>query len=315
MNKEIVVTYFEPFGGRTTNTSKEVAGQLSSYFSIELPVSWEKAGKTLLENLPKETKYLFLLGEAGSYQDVTVELVARNISDGVDNYGVKKEEKKIDDGNNLTSSIVFNKKELPVNYSYSAGKYLCNFIYYFSLKNIKGTKIVFIHLPYPRDNLSISDMKEKVEEIISYVTSNKYKIEVNDYQHISKAFKDIRKEVFIKEQGFEYEFDSIDYEATHFLLSVDNQPVGTCRLFFDKELNAYHLGRVAVKKEYRHLGIGSMLLLEVEKYLCQIGVSSVILGSQLTVTIFYKKNGYLEYGDIYLDEGVEHIHMKKKICG
>ena len=315
MSKEIVITYFEPFGGRTTNTSEEVAGQLSSYFSIELPVSWDKAGQVLLEKLPKETKYLFLLGEAGSYQDVTVELVAKNISNGVDNYGVKKVEEKIDDGNNLVTSIVFNKKELPVKYSYSAGKYLCNYIYYFSLKNIKGTKIVFIHLPYPRDDLSISDMKEKVEEIISYVTLNKYLIEVNDYERINKAFKDIREEVFIKEQGFEYEFDDIDYEATHFLLYVNNKPVGTCRLFFDKELNAYHLGRVAVKKEYRHLGIGSMLLLEVEKYLCQIEVNSVILGSQLTATIFYKKNGYLEYGDIYLDEGVEHIHMKKEICG
>ena len=315
MSKEIVVTYFEPFGGRITNTSKEVAGQLSSYFSIELPVSWDSAGQVLLEKLPKETKYLFLLGEAGSYQDVTVELVARNISNGVDNYGVKKVEEKIDGGNNLVTSIVFNKKELPVKYSCSTGKYLCNFIYYFSLKNIKGTKIMFIHLPYPRDDLSINDMKEKVEEIISYVTSNKYKIEVNDYKHINKSFKNIREEVFIKEQGFEYEFDDIDYEATHFLLFVDNKPVGTCRLFFDKELNAYHLGRVAVKKEYRHLGVGSILLLEVEKYLCQLGVDSVILGSQITATDFYKKNGYVEYGDIYLDEGVEHIHMKKEICG
>ena len=315
MNKEIVVTYFEPFGGRTTNTSEEVAGQLPSYFSIELPVSWDSAGQVLLEKLPKETKYLFLLGEAGSYQDVTVELVARNISNGVDNYGVKKVEEKIDGGNNLVTSIVFNKKELPVKYSCSTGKYLCNFIYYFSLKNIKGTKIMFIHLPYPRDDLSINDMKEKVEEIISYVTSNKYKIEVNDYKHINKSFKNIREEVFIKEQGFEYEFDDIDYEATHFLLFVDNKPVGTCRLFFDKELNAYHLGRVAVKKEYRHLGVGSILLLEVEKYLCQLGVDSVILGSQITATDFYKKNGYVEYGDIYLDEGVEHIHMKKEICG
>ena len=315
MSKEIVVTYFEPFGGRATNTSKEVAGQLSSYFSIELPVSWDSAGQVLLEKLPKETKYLFLLGEAGSYRDVTVELVARNISNGVDNYGIKKEEEKIDDGNNLVTSIMFNKKELPIKYSYSAGKYLCNFIYYFSLKNIKGTKIVFVHLPYPRDDLSISDMKEKVEEIISYVASNKYKIEVNDYQRINKAFKDIREEVFIKEQEFEYEFDDTDYEATHFLLYVNNQPAGTCRLFFDKELNSYHLGRVAVKKEYRNLGVGSMLLLEAEKYLCQLGKNSVILGSQQTATIFYKKNGYLEYGDIYLDEGVEHIHMKKEICG
>ena len=172
MSKEITITYFEPFGGRVTNTSKEVAGLLSIYFSIELPVSWDNAGKVLLEKLPKTTKYLFLLGEAGSYQDVTVELKARNISNGVDNYNVKKEEEKIDESReDLSTSIIFDKEKLPVLYSDNAGKYLCNYIYYFSLKNIKGTKIVFIHLPYPREGLSLIDMKEKVEKIISYVVS------------------------------------------------------------------------------------------------------------------------------------------------
>ena len=136
MNKEIVLTYFEPFGGRETNTSEEVVSQLSTYFSFELPVSWENAGKVLLENLPKETKYLFLVGEAKSYHDVTVELVARNLASGIDNNGVKKEETIGE--NNLITPIVFGKKDLSVNYSYNAGKYLCNYIYYFSLKNIKG---------------------------------------------------------------------------------------------------------------------------------------------------------------------------------
>ena len=171
MNKEIVVTYFEPFGGRDTNTSKEVASLLSSYFSIELPVSWDNAEKVLLDNLTKNTKCLFLLGEAKSYQDVTVELVARNIANGVDNYGVQKIEENIGQ-DNLETSIDFSKANLRVNYSDNAGKYLCNYIYYFSLKNIKGTNIVFIHLPYPRDDLSTIDMKEKVEEVISYVVRN-----------------------------------------------------------------------------------------------------------------------------------------------
>ena len=149
MNKGIVVTYFEPFGGRETNTSEEVAKLLPQYFSIELPVSWIDVGNVLLEKLPKGTKYLFLLGEAGKYQDVTVELVARNIANGEDNKHIKKEEEIIGD-NNLTTSTMFNKKDLNVNYSTNAGKYLCNYSYYFSLKNIKGTNIVFIHLPYPR---------------------------------------------------------------------------------------------------------------------------------------------------------------------
>lgn len=312
MNKEIVVTFFEPFGGRDTNTSKEVANLLAAYFSIELPVSWDNVEKVLLEKLPKDTKYLFMLGEAGSYKDVTVELVARNTANGIDN----EKEEKIDEtigGTNLVTSVIFNKKELDVNYSNNAGKFLCNYSYYFSLKNMKDTKVVFVHLPYPRDDLSIENMKDKVETIINYVVSNKYRLEVGECESLNPAFKYIRETVFIKEQKFEYEFDEIDNISIHFLLYYEDIPVATCRLFFDEKLVSYHLGRFAVLKEYRHLGIGSTLLLEVEKYLYQMGTKQIVLGSQLIATEFYKKSGYKEYGDIYLDEGVEHIHMKKEL--
>ena len=41
----------------------------------------------------------------------------------------------------------------------------------------------------------------------------------------------IRKEVFVKEQGFKNEFDEKDNEA-HFLVGYENgSPVATCRIF------------------------------------------------------------------------------------
>lgn len=313
MNKRIAITYFEPFGGRDTNTSKEVASLLSNYQTIMLPVNWDEVGEVLSKNVSRDTEYLFMLGEAGSYQDVTIELVARNIANGVDNQKVEKQNEIIG-GTNLITPIVFNKKELPATYSFNAGKYLCNYSYYFSLKNMKGTKVVFVHLPYPRENLTIEDMKNKVEEIIDYVISNEYRIEIDDYESLDSAFKEIRETVFIKEQKFEYEFDETDYSSIHFLLYLKDNPVATCRLFFDERLVSYHLGRLAVLKDYRHLGVGSTLLLEVEKYLYEMGAKQIILGSQVTACDFYEKNGYKKYGEIYLDEGVEHIYMKKNLC-
>ena len=312
MNKDIVITYFEPFGGRATNTSKEVASLFSNYQKVELPVSWDRVGQVLLNNMDENVKFLFMLGEAGSYQKVTVELVSRKLANGEDNYRVSKEEEIIG-GTNLTTPIIFNQKELPANYSFNAGKYLCNYSYYFSLKNIKGTKVVFIHLPYPRDDLSITDMKNEVERIINYVINNQYRLEVNDYEEINDSAKKIREEVFIKEQGFAYEFDDIDHFSIHFLLYLKDISVATCRLFFDQVLCSYHIGRIAVKKEYRNKGIGSTLLLEVEKYLYEMGAKQVILGSQVTAKEFYSKNGYKECSDIYLDEGVEHIYMRKDL--
>ena len=60
--------------------------------------------------------------------------------------------------------------------------------------------------------------------------------------HITDEIKQIRIDVFMKEQGFEDEFDEIDETAKFVLLSIDGKPAGTCRyfpsdplLFSDKE--------------------------------------------------------------------------------
>ena len=49
--------------------------------------------------------------------------------------------------------------------------------------------------------------------------------------HITDEIKQIRTDVFMKEQGFENEFDEIDEIAKFVLLSIDGKAVGTCRFF------------------------------------------------------------------------------------
>lgn len=45
--------------------------------------------------------------------------------------------------------------------------------------------------------------------------------------HITDEIKQIRTDVFMKEQGFENEFDEIDETAKFVLLSIDGKAVGT----------------------------------------------------------------------------------------
>lgn len=76
----------------------------------------------------------------------------------------------------------------------------------------------------------------------------------------------IRKEVFVKEQGFKNEFDEKDNEA-HFLVGYENgNPVATCRIFYDTAKSIYIFGRIAVLKPYRGTGLGSLLLTEAQSY-------------------------------------------------
>ena len=60
----------------------------------------------------------------------------------------------------------------------------------------------------------------------------------------------VRQEVFVEEQGFHDEFDDIDEIADHYLLYVDGEIAGCCRVFPSKDNGKYTLGRLAIRKKY-----------------------------------------------------------------
>lgn len=144
----ILVTYFEPFGGRTTNASKEVVSLLSGYKTKELPVSWSKIPTSLDEIFINEPDYLFLVGEAGSYKVISMEKIAHNICNGKDNDNVNKDNEPIIVGSPDELTTLFDLSKLPYRISDNAGKYLCNYTYYLALSKARTCKVLFVHLPY-----------------------------------------------------------------------------------------------------------------------------------------------------------------------
>lgn len=126
--------------------------------------------------------------------------------------------------------------------------------------------------------------------------------------------KEIRINVFINEQGFKSEFDEIDDFAYHIVYLDDGKPICTGRCYKDKEdENNYHIGRVAVIKQYRNRHLGSLIMKTLEDYIRQIGGKSVQLSAQVTAMKFYNNCGYNEEGPEYLDEFCPHVKMIKII--
>ena len=123
--------------------------------------------------------------------------------------------------------------------------------------------------------------------------------------------KDIRIEVFMKEQGFKNEFDEIDTISHHIGVFDEGKPIGTCRFF--KENNHYTIGRVAVLKKYRNLHIGNSLLESAENEIKKLNGDLIVVHAQVRIRPFYEKQGYIQFGQIDDDEGVPHVWMKKKI--
>ena len=160
-----IVTYFEPFGGRTKNASREVVSLLNGYQTKELPVSWSKIPSIIDELLSNEPDYLFLVGEAGSYKEITIEKIAHNISNGKDNEDVNRENSMIINGGPNELITIFDLSKLNYRISDDAGKYLCNYTYYLALSKSKNTKVLFIHLPYLENNLN--NLKDNLLDIIN----------------------------------------------------------------------------------------------------------------------------------------------------
>lgn len=118
----------------------------------------------------------------------------------------------------------------------------------------------------------------------------------------------VREPVFVNEQKVppEMEWDEKDPEAFH-ALAVDRagNPVGTGRLTRDG-----HIGRMAVLKDWRERGVGKAILLHLMDRARAEGIAEIVLNAQLTAIGFYRRFGYIEEGEEFMDAGIPHKLMR-----
>ncbi len=135
--------------------------------------------------------------------------------------------------------------------------------------------------------------------------------QIKSFKILPEEAINIRTKVFVEEQGFKEEFDTIDKIAEHLILFVDDNPIGTCRYY--KKDDSYYFGRLAILKEYRNKNYGSLLLKEAINNLKKENAHKVILNSQLSAKDFYIKHGFLQEGEVFYEEGCPHIKMYFKL--
>lgn len=142
------------------------------------------------------------------------------------------------------------------------------------------------------------------------------KIEIvnnNNLEMLEQAFV-IRKKVFVDEQNvpFDEEIDEFEKIATHFLVfNNDNMPIATSRMrTVDGKAK---IERVCVLLEYRKLHIGKKLMVFMEKIAMANKFKVIILFAQIQALNFYKSLGYEVCSEQFLDGGIKHCQMEKKI--
>ena len=120
------------------------------------------------------------------------------------------------------------------------------------------------------------------------------------------ALASVRRTVFIEEQAVPeaLEWDGEDAAARHWLALVDGKPIGTVRL-----RAGGHIGRMAVLKEYRSAGVGSMLLLAAVAAARDEGLVDAHLHAQVHALAFYARHGFVAEGEVFMDAGIPHREM------
>lgn len=137
------------------------------------------------------------------------------------------------------------------------------------------------------------------------------------YIHQGEDYSDaisVRMKVFVEEQHVpkDHELDEWDEKAIHAVAYNDNnQPVATGRLVMDDQYN-FHIGRVAVLKEYRRQKYGDFIVRLLADQAFQCAAREIEIHAQTEAIPFYETLGFQVVGLPFVEENIEHVSMLLK---
>ncbi len=139
-----------------------------------------------------------------------------------------------------------------------------------------------------------------------------FRFQIVTWQSHKDLLMDVRLEVFVQEQSIDVseEIDHYDPKCMHMLVSVsENIPVACSRLILHESFG--QIGRIAVKKQWRGLGLGGAMIALFGQECLQRGLREIRLSSQVQALDFYRKFDFHPYGEIFIDANIPHQWMKR----
>ena len=125
----------------------------------------------------------------------------------------------------------------------------------------------------------------------------------------------LRSKVFVVEQNCVYQdLDGKDHKAMHLFGIFDEKIVCYSRLF---DAGYYFenasIGRVVIDPEYRDRKWGNLMIQEAIAAISEhFNQTKITISAQLYLQRFYENNGFVKSSDVYLEDDIEHIEMKKE---
>jgi ElaA protein len=124
----------------------------------------------------------------------------------------------------------------------------------------------------------------------------------------------LRSEVFVVEQNCVYQdLDGKDNKSWHLMGSMEGEVVAYSRLLPQGiSYTDASIGRVVTAPNKRRLGLGIALMQEsiasIEKL---FNTKEIRISAQCYLLEFYRNLGFVEVGDVYLEDGIPHQEMQR----
>lgn len=131
------------------------------------------------------------------------------------------------------------------------------------------------------------------------------------WDELASQCRTVRDEVFVIEQGVlpAIEHDALDPVCLHVLAALaDGTAVATGRLLPDG-----HLGRIAVRRNWRGQGVGGATLALLIEEARERGLAKVMLNAQVGALGFYRAFGFAEVGEPFIEAGIDHQAMELRL--
>jgi len=128
------------------------------------------------------------------------------------------------------------------------------------------------------------------------------------------AILQLRNTVFVVEQNCVFQdADDKDQNAYHLMGFTDSKLVAYTRLIPPGEIyQEPSIGRVVTSPFIRKSGSGRELMNQsIDELYKLFGIRPIKIGAQLYLKSFYNSLGFQQVGEVYLEDGIEHIYMVK----
>lgn len=73
------------------------------------------------------------------------------------------------------------------------------------------------------------------------------------------------------------------------------------------------VGRMAVRRDVRKQGVGSLVLRALEQAAREAGLAQALLHAQCQAQAFYARHGYAPIGERFEEAGIEHVTMTRRL--